>query len=204
MNAYSELSDADLAALAAADDQEALACLRGRYASMLQYKSKRASGLCGCDNLEDLSQEAAIGFLKAVRSFVPGGGASFRTYAERCVEHVLVSAIRSYFSQKNQPLNGHEALSDDEIGGRLSGYGRGSPDSAFDSAINSALEDDGEDLLSRLALTERERDVARLRMQGYAYREIAGRLQISVKSVDNTLQRVRHKMKSFRKSGQDD
>ena len=189
----SEMSDKELAALAANDNQEAFACLLGRYSSLIHAKAVVKSRMCGCDIVDDLSQEAAIGFLKAVRSYDDSKGAEFRTYVEKCVENVLVSAVRSYVSLKNLPLNDHEEFSDSEILGNAVSYG-------FSGTLfhpeGYLLQ--GEDSASAVlaGLTELEKSVIEMRVKGFSYEETAARLGISVKSVDNAIQRVRQKIKS--------
>ena len=194
MNGLSELSDSALAARAAADDQEAFACLLGRYSAMITAKATAKSRICGCDIVDDLSQEAAIGFLKAVRSYDAAKGASFRTYAERCVENVLSSAVRSYVSQKNLPLNNHEEFNDAEMTAVVGAYGLSGDPEGY------VFYDDGVGRLTQAILselTELERSVVNLRIDGLSYEQTAAKLGISVKSVDNAIQRVRQKMRSL-------
>lgn len=198
MNSLSDKSDNELISLAVAGDQAAFACLLGRYSQLIHSKAVVKSRLCGCDIVDDLCQEAAIGLLQAVKSYDPAKGAEFRTYVETCVENVLVSAVRSYVSRKNQPLNNHEEFNDSEFSGSVISYGLPS-DSGDPQDYMS--ESDGFDRLMdeiSLSLTDLEKDVLDMRLRGYSYEETADRLGIGVKSVDNAIQRVRQKMKSLR------
>lgn len=196
MRALSELSDQELIALSNADHQDAFACLLGRYSSMIHAKAVAKSKLCACD-VDDLSQEAAIGFLKAVRSYDAAKGAGFRTYAEICVENVLVSAVRAYLSRGNLPLNDHREFADTEMLGGMAAFA--SPESTGDPE-GHIFESEGVGRLTETifaVLTEREKAVIQCRIKGFSYEETAKRLGISVKSVDNAIQRVRQKMKSM-------
>ena len=188
MNSYTARSDAELAVMASDDDQAAFACLFWRYTGMVHAKAVEKSRICGADITDDMAQEAAIGFLNAVRSYDPSKGASFRTYAERCVDHVLTSAVRSYFSGKNVILNNHVMLDGNE------------PD---DRVISQNMPDIGEyanggeyDSSLLPELSELERAVVEMRLKGLSYEETADSLGISVKSVDNAIQRIRQKYKA--------
>lgn len=196
MESLSEMSDNELIALSNADDQAAFACLLGRYSSMIHTKAVAKSRLCGCD-VDDLSQEAAIGFFNAVRNYDASRGSEFRTYAEICVENVLVSAVRSYVSHKNQPLNDHREFVDSEISGSVVSYAL--PESSGDPEGHIFANESVGRLIKAISseLTDLEKAVIGLRIEGLSYEKTAERLGISVKSVDNAIQRVRQKMKSI-------
>ena len=49
------------------------------------------------------------------------------------------------------------------------------------------------------SLSNFEQEVVKLRFKGLSYEETAKALGVSVKSVDNAIQRVRHKIKASRK-----
>ncbi len=194
MNYLSDKSDNELISLAVSGDQAAFACLLGRYSSLIHSKAVAKSRLCGCDIVDDLCQEAAIGLLNAVKSYDPTKGAEFRTYADICVENVLISAVRSYVSHKNQPLNDYEELSDSEISGSVISCASGDPQEFM--AENDSLDSLMDEI--SISLTDLEKNVLNMRICGYSYEETADKLGIGVKSVDNAIQRVRQKMKSLR------
>lgn len=198
MNYLSDKSDNELIRLSVSGDQTAFACLLGRYSSLIHAKAVAKSRLCGCDIVDDLCQEAAIGLLNAVKSYDASKGAEFKTYVETCVENVLVSAVRSYASHKNQPLNDYKQLSDSEISGNAVSYGLSG---ASGDPQEFMAENDSFDRLMdeiSLSLTELEKNVLNMRICGYSYEETANKLGIGVKSVDNAIQRIRQKMKSMR------
>ena len=154
---------------------------------MIHAKAVEKSRACGADITDDMAQEAAIGFLNAVRSFDPSRGASFRTYAERCVDHVLTSAVRSYFSGKNVILNNHVLLDGNEPDDRMISQGLSEIEGEYESSLLPEL-------------SELERAVVEMRLKGLSYEETADSLGISVKSVDNAIQRIRHKYKASNRS----
>ena len=187
------MSDAELVELAAKNDQEAFACLFGRYNAMIHAKASAKSRLCDSDITDDLAQEAAIGFLNAVRSYDPSKGASFHTYADRCIENALISEIRRYLSVSNSAIDCHEQLDDAAIS---SSYYMDSS-----SKDPEGLVLDGESASAVYSgLSKLERSVLELRLKGMSYEDISKKLGISAKSVDNAIQRVRQKFKSSKHS----
>ena len=77
------------------------------------------------------------------------------------------------------------ALGDAVFSPRLAGFVL----DAFAGTIDLAPVDEDLD-----RLTEREREVMRLIARGYAYKEVAGRLFISVKTVESHVSRVLRKL----------
>lgn len=191
MNSFSAKSDEELACMAANDDQEAFACLLGRFSAMIYAKAVAKSRQCGCDVTDDMAQEAAIGILNAVRSYHSEKGASFRTYAERCVDNVLTSAVRSYFSGKNTVINEHSQLNESSVAGM------GDSSMGADPEWYVLSEESKSAIFAQLS--ETERDIVELRLSGMSYEETAKALGLNVKTVDNAIQRVRKKFRSAKK-----
>ena len=167
-------------AQAAAGDQEAFAQLVHRMAPLIhsQIHSCRCTGV----EDEDMVQEALMGLLAAVRTYREDGGAAFTTYATACIRHRLLSVARRY-----GPLVDHEVPMEDNPD---------LPDTAADPALHLQEQDELEGLLTRLhtRLTEMEYRVLLLRLGDCSYAEIAARLGITAKAVDNAIQRIRRKI----------
>jgi len=137
---------------------------------------------CRCDALEseDLLQEGLIGLFNAVLAYDAARGASFSTFAYRCVQNRLRSAVAA-------AVSGAPTYPEREIPSAA-----GDPQDILQARENlRAWEARAQECLS-----EREKRVLRLYLGGNSYREIAGRLETSEKSVDNAMQRVRRKMRA--------
>ena len=133
---------------------------------------------------DDLQQEGLLGLLTATQTFRADGGASFSTYARTCARHRVISAVRR--SRWREEVSLPE---DEESAGGFSA-GQAGPE-------QTVLEKDEEQRLHqrlRQRLTPLEYEVLCEHLQGYSYKEIAARLQIACKSVDNALQRIRRKL----------
>ncbi|MBR2320284.1 MAG: sigma-70 family RNA polymerase sigma factor [Clostridia bacterium] len=167
-------------AQAAAGDQEAFALLVHRMTPLIhsQIHSFRCDGV----EDEDLVQEALMGLLAAVRTYREGGGATFTTYATACIRHRLLSVARRYgpVADREVPMENSPEL----------------PDITADPALRLQEQEDLGGLLERLRtrLTEREYRVLLLRLGDCSYAEIAARLGITPKAVDNAIQRIRRKL----------
>lgn len=167
-------------AQAAAGDQEAFALLVHRMMPLIHDQVRRL-GAVGLED-EDLAQEALMGLLAAVRTYRPDGGAAFTTYATTCIRNRLLTAV-----QRHNPWAGREqSLEDSDT----------LPDAVIDPTQRLQEQEELESLLARLRtrLTDREYRVLLLRLSDCSYAEIAARLGITVKAVDNTIQRIRRKM----------
>ena len=145
--------------------------------------------LAGADS-EDLLQEGLLGLLRAVRHYSPDGAASFKTYAEKCIRNSLYSAVKSASSMKHLPLNDAVSINSPDYDDGLAATGIRDLENA---AITASY---FEDLLgsSGAALSEREKAVLSFYLEGYSYVQIAEKLGIGVKSVDNAIQRIRKKL----------
>lgn len=134
---------------------------------------------------EDLMQEGLLALLSAVHTYSVGGEASFKTYATVCIRNRMISVLRravggkSVRTQDTVPLEPKLSASDLTV------------------EEHQDLREECENLLRRVdtKLSQNERTVLYLFLSGLSYREIAERLGKTPKSVDNALQRVRHKLK---------
>ena len=188
MGKYEKMSDKDLASLAAGGNADATDALLARYKDVIRAKAKKYYMLGG--DQDDIIQEGMIGLFKAVQTFDPAGGASFRTYMTICVHNQILNAVEAATAKKHAPLN--SSLSLDELAGDFIDLDADPEEQAiFAEAMGLILSDESK-LLSPL-----EKQVARMLANGKGYREISGELGRPAKSVDNTIQRIRRKLKDF-------
>lgn len=134
----------------------------------------------------DLIQEGMIGLLGSVYGYDPDEGVRFETFAKVCISNRIKSAVRNQLRSKHMPLNGYVDIDDVEISDDMS-------DPQTMIIMQERFEDLSESIEKKL--THLEKDVLRLHIGGHNYSSIAEMLSISVKSVDNALQRARKKLK---------
>ncbi|MGH2787454.1 MAG: RNA polymerase sporulation sigma factor SigH [Actinomycetota bacterium] len=197
LDSLSNLGDEDLVALAKEGSEQAIEILLARYRHYARAKS-RMYFLAGADR-EDVVQEGMIGLFKAVRDFRSDKNTAFRAFAELCITRQIITAIKSATRQKHLPLNSYVSLSkpmsthpDDE----QAFVGMLEVRSAADPAdlVVSAEEIDAMNVSVAEVLSDLEREVLHLYMDGKSYQEIADRLGRHVKSIDNALQRIKRKL----------
>jgi len=191
---YGTLCEQELHNLISQGDASAENELVSRYTTLVRICA-RPYFLVGGDS-EDLIQEGMMGLLSAVRQYDSSTGASFKTFAEKCVKNRIIGAVKSASRLKHVPLN--DGVSLEEI---LSNESQ--PNSAVlaDSFIRMPEEqvlarECTNDFISSYSryLSKFETTVLNHYLNGLSYSEIADTLGRSVKSVDNAVQRIRHKL----------
>lgn len=181
-------SDETLAVMAQNGDEDALERLLERYKPLVRKLAQRYF-IRGADR-DDVIQEAMIGLFKAVHSFNRDQGYPFAALAKKSCEMSIIDAVRRADTQKNSFLN--DSLSLDEY--QLTN------DQLMDEQGSEAEQGLNEESVVeewRKLLSKREFQILQKRLQGRSYKEIAEELQITTKSVDNALQRIRRKIQKF-------
>ncbi|KAA0544137.1 RNA polymerase sporulation sigma factor SigH [Bacillus sp. BGMRC 2118] len=180
-------------------DSEALEYLINKYRNFVRSKA-RSYFLIGADR-EDIIQEGMIGLYKAIRDFKEDKLSSFKAFAELCITRQIITAIKTATRQKHIPLNSYVSLdkpiydeeSDRTLMDVISGARVTDPEELI---INQEEFDDIEVKMSEL-LSDLERKVLALYLDGQSYQEISEELNRHVKSIDNALQRVKRKLERY-------
>ena len=168
----------------------------------LVIRAAKAIYLIGGEN-DDLIQEGMIGLFKAVRDFDTNQETSFYSFAELCISRQMYTAIKLSQRQKHMPLSSYVSLYDikksdyddkqSPLIEQLEIETNSNPEELFlDKERMQMLV---EELNERLS--DMERRVLHLHLQGEDYRSIAELLDKSPKSIDNALQRIRQKMRTI-------
>ncbi|MBR5539766.1 MAG: sigma-70 family RNA polymerase sigma factor [Clostridia bacterium] len=180
LTGLNDLSDEELAVLARDKNEEAFTRLVSRCSGMLQALSTKYS--LGSLESDDLVQEGLLGLMSAVQTYCPSADVTFRTYAYACARNRMISALRR--------RSGVEATSLDDEDEPL--FSSGSDDPASLLVRQEELQQLRERL--RAGLSSLEYHVLMAYLSGFSYREIAQRLDITEKAVDNARQRLRRKL----------
>jgi len=196
---FGEMIDESVVKLAQSADGLALEYLLNKYKNFVRSKA-RSYFLIGADH-EDIVQEGMIGLYKAIRDFKPEKLSSFRAFAELCVTRQIITAIKTATRQKHIPLNSYVSLNkplyDEES------------DRTLLDVISEDVPSDPETMLidredlsfieGRIGemLSDLEKRVLVLYMDGKSYVEISEEMGRHVKSVDNALQRIKRKLLKY-------
>jgi len=193
-----ELTDEQLIKKIKNGDESAENEIFARYKDLV-VKISRGYFIVGGD-LEDLVQEGMIGLYKAVKGFSDEKEASFKTFAVLCIKHQIQTAIKQANTNKNKPLSSAVSFQ--------SFTENGASESLDFLPIALILEDTPEEkiidkenfktlnLKIKNHLSPMEFKVLKLYLQGYSYKEISIALRVSSKSIDNSLSRIKSKLRS--------
>jgi RNA polymerase sporulation-specific sigma factor len=193
------LEDDELIELVHLGQSQALDFLINKYRNFVRAKA-RTYFLIGADR-EDIVQEGMIGLYKAIRDYKGDKLSSFKAFAELCVTRQIITAIKTATRQKHIPLNSYVSLDkplyDEESDRTLMDVIAGSKTiDPQELLINREKLGDMELKMSEL-LSELERQVLTLYLDGRSYQEISAELNRHVKSIDNALQRVKRKLEKY-------
>jgi RNA polymerase sporulation-specific sigma factor len=201
-----ELEDLQLVIRARNGDSKAMDTLIRRYTGFVRLKSS-SYFLAGGDS-DDLIQEGLIGLYKAVRDFRSDKETSFRSFAELCITRQIITAIKTATRFKHAPLNTYVSFSQTPAGQESEGdctLGDALPGPSVDEP--SIMVISTEELQSLVfclgtGLSQLESDALRLYLEGSSYEEMADRLDVDTKTIDNALQRVKRKILQHQDSRQ--
>lgn len=161
-----------------------------KYASMASYLNI---------DMNELISEAAYAFSDAINSYQNDKNAKLSTFISLCIDRRLQKLIKKYSSEKAKILNNTYSLDYDynEDGVTLK-------DLISDSSINDPLkklaeEQEYDELLSKIknALSDSEYEVFKLYSNGFDYQTIALITDKNSKQIDNTIQRLKHKIRDI-------
>jgi len=179
-------------------DVIAMDVLLNKYAFLVR---KRANGLflIGADK-DDLIQEGMIGLFKAIISYDEDKDASFDTFASLCINRQMISAIRGANRNKHKLLNEYISIYSGEDQ-QESQYAVSIPDNKFNPENIITQEETIEHILSKISgrLSKMESNVFDLLVEGQTITFMCKTLEKDAKSIDNAIQRVKHKVRNILK-----
>ena len=182
---------------AQAGDSEAVNKILKEYTKLLDFNAQKYYLLGG--EQEDLVQEGVLGLLKAIK-YYDETKSSFSSFANLCIRREMITAIKRANSQKNMILNEAvknnkkiEKLEYEEESYELDNYEslEANPEEAV--LLKEKIEEFKKFSVDNFSKFEKE--VLNYLLRGYTYREIAQILTRDLKSIDNTIQRIRKKWK---------
>ncbi len=199
---YKDYNDNELLMYMCEGNEDASDILYKKYEPIinnLALKISRNHLYAGID-YNDLRQEGFLALYNAVNKYMDKQNVCFYTFATTCIERKMISLANRVHSNKHKALN--DALSYDiesEDSYKTEGWfadNRSNPELIITENIYN------KNLMNIISenLNEYEMNVINLRLRGLSYKEIATNLGKSDKSIDNTLQRLRKKLKKLFKN----
>ena len=198
-NNYNILTDEEMVRMAQEGSTTAEEYLIKKYKDLVKKKSSTYFIIGG--DKEDVIQEGMIGIFKAIRGYDEDKDASFKTFAEICINRQIISAIRNANLQKHQILNESLSLSSDNdpegeqktLEERLPSTNGDDPETLMlMKEVGQYLKSETVEIFSTL-----EQKVWDRILQGKNYQEIAVELDKTPKSIDNAIQRIKKKIYQY-------
>ena len=195
LNYYENMTDEEIVSLAE-KDRSAEEFLLNKYKNLVKSRAKMYF-LAGGDN-DDLMQEGMIGLFKAIHDYNSDKQASFYSFAELCVKRQIFTAIKTAARQKHQPLNTYislnkpvyEDVSERTLVETLAERESVDPEKLY--IMHEKLKDIETEIDEKLS--DLEKRVLILHLQGMSYQEISEIINKPTKSIDNALQRIKKKL----------
>ena len=192
------MTDEELVTLSKNGNESAENELLEKYKDLV-VKISRSYFIIGGE-LEDIVQEGMIGLYKAIKNYDSSKSASFKTFAIMCVKHQIQAAIKKANTKKNMTLSNSVSLqsfsekNDEEDFLPMNLIFQVSPDEKVISRENY------KDLILKIKniLSKKEYEVLKFYLRGYSYKEIAKILGLNEKSIDNSLSRIKNKIKNLK------
>jgi len=197
---YVNETDEDIVMLVRAGDMYALEYIMDKYKDFVRSKA-RTYFLIGADR-DDIIQEGMIGLYKAIRDYNHEKTSAFKTFADLCVTRQIITAVKAATRQKHVPLNSYVSLNkpvfdeETEKGTLLDLMATTKIVNPEDILIGQENLHLIEDHISK-KLSSFELKVLTLYLEGKNYTDIAEILDKPLKSIDNALQRIKHKIEEI-------
>jgi RNA polymerase sporulation-specific sigma factor len=198
---YKDISDEQLIYMLHESSEDAKDLLFEKYKYIIDIELKKYSSMArvlGYD-YNDLYQDALVGFSDALVSYRTDKHAALASFITLCVDRKLQVCIKKAGRLKNKLLN--ESLSLEHV---YDAYTSPLMDLLSDNKENDPLEnivkeEKMAELVSSIKerLSDMEYEVYSLMVNGLKYDEIATLLNKDLKQVDNTIQRIKGKIKKI-------
>ena len=197
---YKSINDEELIHMVREESEDAKDILYEKYKYIIDIelrKYKRIAYALAYD-VSELSQEALVGFADGINNYREDKEASLSSFITLCVDRRLQVAIKKAGRLKNQMMK--EALSlEEEYNASSQLKELLSDNSENDPLENMLKEENYNELKKRIKeeLSDSEYEVYTYMINGLKYDEIANLINKNLKQVDNTIQRVKSKIRKI-------
>lgn len=182
-------NDNELVLRAKSGDSVALSMLIEKYSSKIFKMSHSFKNTNGID-ADDLYQEGMIGFVSSIYSFDESYGVKFYTFSSTVAYRKMLSSLRKTSDVLDSCIDLYSSLECDVD----TSVQYPSPEEfvLFNEELNELMN------FAKENFSKTEKKVFKLLLLGISYSEIADILDCGVKSVDNAVQRIRRKIRTFK------
>jgi RNA polymerase sporulation-specific sigma factor len=195
-----EYNDEELTLLVRENDEDAKDVLFEKYSYIIDViiaKYKKMIYALGIDRAE-IRQEAMVAFTDALIRYTSDKATSLSTFISIVVERKIQNCLRRAETVKNK-INKEMYSLEYEYEGFSKPLGELIGDISKEPLTQMENAETYRELLSKIesSLSPFEKDVYNLIINGFNYQDIASILNKEPKQIDNTIQRVRNKIKDL-------
>ncbi len=179
-----------LLAQAQTGDEWAITAIVEKYKGLVIFFA-RDRYLRGGD-IEDLIQEGTLGLVKAIRQYSPEKGDDFAKFASKSIVNKINDAVRADNRDKNKPLNQSSTL--EELGQSAQEAEVSEKCNPLTIYLASEKKQWFYDKLNNI-INPMQMQILELYLEGYTYKEIGQKLNLTEKKVDNRLSAIKNKIR---------
>lgn len=187
-----EYNDYELVALAKEGNEDAVNLLYQKYKPIIVRKSQNTIVRASHHGIEisDIMQEGFIGLEEAIMNFSENDNASFYTFAMLCINRQIINYLRKTTGGRDKILN--DATPIDE-------YVEKTMKDEHNMEFSFIYKETEENIIEKLKknLTNFEKEVFEMKLDGYSIEEIANNLNRDTKSIYNTFNRIKNKVRKI-------
>ena len=195
---YEGLNDYELLSYVSEKNGEANEIIFEKYKPYIVDRANKLFIYCKNYGVEinDLIQEGMVGLNDAINSFNEIHDTTFYTYASKCINSRIISFIVKSGRLKNKILNDSVFL-DLYESDKSNSFGKDLADNSYNPEEILLDEESKREILDIIdkCLTDFEREIINLKINGFKYKEIADMTGKDVKYIDNTIQRIKNKIR---------
>ena len=195
---YEDLNDYELLSYVSENNGEASDMIFEKYKPYIVDRANKLIVYCKNYGVEvnDLIQEGMVGLNDAINSFNEVHDTTFYTYASKCINSRIITFIVKSGRLKNKALNDSVFLELNESD-KSNNYGKNLVDNSYNPE-EVLIDEEGKreilDIIDKY-LTDFEKEVIYLKINGFRYKEIADITGREVKYIDNSIQRIKNKIR---------
>lgn len=182
-------------------NEDAVTALIEKYSNLINMCVKKYNIYLDKIGIEekDLYQEGLLGLLEASNRFDKNKQVQFKTYASTCIESRIITFLKTSTRKKHTYLN--ESLSLDNVHEDEKSLYEFTAKTEMTPEEKIMINSEINEVYGKIkkCLTEFELNVFILDIKGYKNKEIATILSKNVKSIENTLQRIKIKLAKIKK-----
>ena len=194
-----DIDENELAALISTNDEEIKDLIYEKYNYIIDVIIKKYSRFIKMFQVDeqDIRAEALYGFSDGIRCFNDNKKASFKTFLTLCVERRVHNILTKYTSVKSKTINEALSLDSAEDNDDVPLLNFISDECKFEPLNNLVSLEFINDILrcAKKSLSSFEYEVFTYIVNETSYVDIAKKLEKTPKQIDNTIQRIKIKMR---------